>query len=121
MSLGKNGLKAMNQIVKALSSGGSHLVDETQLGNLAEALAETETTPLAKALLSTIISKLRLNNARLALENGEDMTAVTSLLEIVLQQHDAPFTIIDGVRQLMYEFDLGISRCYRYGMLVKCY
>ena len=109
MSLGKNGLKAMNQIVKALSSGGSHLVDETQLSNLAEALADAETTPLAKALLSTIISKLRLNNARLALENGEDMVAVISLLETVLQQHDAPFTIIDGVRQLMYEFDLGIE------------
>ena len=109
MSLGKNGLKAMNQIVKALSSGGSHLVDETQLGNLAETLADAETTPLAKALLSTIISKLRLNNARLALENGEDMAAVISLLETVLHQHDAPFTIIDGVRQLMYEFDLGIE------------
>ena len=109
MSLGKNGLKAMNQIVKALSSGGSHLVDETQLGNLAEALVDAETTPLAKALLSTIISKLRLNNARLALENGDDMAAVISLLEMVLQQHDAPFTIIDGVRQLMYEFDLGIE------------
>lgn len=109
MSLSKNGLKAMNQMVKALSSGGSHLVDETQLGNLAEALVDTETTPLAKALLSTIISKLRLNNARLALENGEDMAEVISLLEIVLQQHDAPFTIIDGVRQLMYEFDLGIE------------
>jgi hypothetical protein len=109
MSLGKNGLKAMNQIVKALSSGGSHLVDETQLGNLAEALVDAETTPLAKALLSTIISKLRLNNARLALENGEDMAAVISLLETVLQQHDVPFTIIDGVRQLMYEFDIGIE------------
>jgi hypothetical protein len=108
MSLGKNGLKAMNQIVKALSSGGSHLVDETQLGNLAEALADAETSPLGRALLSTIISKLRLNNARLSLENGEDMAGVIALLEIVLQQHDAPFTIIDGVRQLMYEFDLGI-------------
>jgi hypothetical protein len=108
MSLGKNGLKAMNQIVKALSSGGSHLVDETQLGNLAEALADAETSPLGRALLSTIISKLRLNNARLSLENGEDLAGVIALLEIVLQQHDAPFTIIDGVRQLMHEFDLGI-------------
>ena len=59
MSLGKNGLKAMNQIVKALSSGGSHLVDETQLGNLAEALAETETTPLAKALLCFLGRRFR--------------------------------------------------------------
>ena len=109
MSLGKNGLKAMNQIVKALSSGGSHLVDETQLGNLAEALADAETSTLGRALLSTIISKLRLNNARLSLENGEDMAGVIALLEIVLQQHNAPFTIIDGVRQLMYEFDLGIE------------
>ena len=109
MSLGKNGLKAMNQIVKALSSGGSHLVDETQLGNLAEALADAETSPLGRALLSTIISKLRLNNARLSLENGEDLAGVIALLEIVLQQHDAPFTIIDGVRQLMHEFDLGIN------------
>ena len=109
MSLGKNGLKAMNQIVKALSSGGSHLVDETQLGNLAEALGNADTTPLARALLSTIISKLRLNNARLSLENGEDMAGAIGLLETVLQQQDAPFTIIDGVRQLMYEFDLGIQ------------
>ena len=109
MSLGRNGLKAMNQIVKALSSGGSQLVDETQLGNLAEALGDAETTPLARSLLSTIISKLRLNNARLSLEKGDDVTGVVSLLEIVLQQRDVPFTIIDGVRQLMYEFDLGIQ------------
>lgn len=109
MSLGKSGLKAMNQIVKALSSGGSHLVDETQLGNLAEALSDADTTPLARALLSTIISKLRLNNARLSLENGEAMDGVIGLLETVLQQQDVPFTIIDGVRQLMYEFDLGIQ------------
>ena len=108
-SLSKNGIKAINQIVNALSSGGSHLVDEKHLSNLTESLEEGELTALGEALLRTIVSKLRLNNARLSLERGDDSGMVIQTLETVLEQPSIPFPILDGVRELMYEFDLGIE------------
>ena len=106
---GRNGIKAINQIVKALSSGGSHLVDEKHLSNLIESLEEGEITALGEALLRTIVSKLRLNNARLSLERGDNPDQIISMLETVLSQPSIPYTIVHGVRQLMYEFDLGIE------------
>jgi len=108
-SLTKNGIKAINQIVNALSSGGSHLVDEKHLNNLIQSLEEGEITGLGEALLRTIVSKLRLNNARLSLERGDNSGTVIETLEIVLGQPSIPFPIVDGVRELMYEFDLGIE------------
>lgn len=108
-SLSKNGIKAINQIVNALSSGGSHLVDEKHLSNLIQSLEEGELTALGEALLRTIVSKLRLNNARLSLERGDDSGMVIRTLETVLEQPSIPFPILDGVRELMYEFDLGIE------------
>ena len=66
-------------------------------------------TEMGEALLRTIVSKLRLNNVRLSLERGDDTTQVIALLETVLTQPSIPYPIIDGVRELMYEFDLGIE------------
>ena len=108
-TLPKKGIKAVNQIVNALSSGGSHLVDEKHLINIIESLEEGEMTEMGEALLRTIVSKLRLNNVRLSLERGDDTTQVIALLETVLTQPSIPYPIIDGVRELMYEFDLGIE------------
>ncbi len=108
-TLPKKGIKAVNQIVNALSSGGSHLVDEKHLINIIESLEEGEMTEMGEALLRTIVSKLRLNNVRLSLERGDDTTQVIALLETVLTQPAIPYPIIDGVRELMYEFDLGIE------------
>tara|TARA_Y100000766_G_scaffold90111_2_gene76569 strand:- start:10945 stop:14334 length:3390 start_codon:yes stop_codon:yes gene_type:complete len=108
-TLPKNGIKAINQIVNALSSGGSHLVDEKHLNNLLESLDERKITGLGESLLRTIASKLRLNNARLSLERGDESAAVIKTLETVLTQPDIPYPIVDGVRELMYEFDLGIE------------
>ena len=108
-TLPKKGIKAVNQIVNALSSGGSHLVDEKHLSNIIESLEESEMTGMGEALLRTIVSKLRLNNARLSLERGDDSNQVIATLESVLSQPSIPYPIIDGVRELMYEFDLGIS------------
>ena len=105
----KKGILAINQIVKALSSGGSHLVDEKHLGNLIDSLEEGEVTGLSEALLQTIVSKLRLNNARLSLQRGDDSSQVVATLESVLNQPSIPYPIVQGVRQLMYEFDLGIE------------
>ncbi len=105
----KKGILAINQIIKALSSGGSHLVDEKHLGNLIDSLAEGEVTGLSEALLQTIVSKLRLNNARLSLQRGDDSNQVVATLESVLNQPSIPYPIVQGVRQLMYEFDLGIE------------
>ena len=105
----KKGILAINQIVKALSSGGSHLVDEKHLGNLIDSLEEGEVTGLSEALLQTIVSKLRLNNARLSLQRGDDSNQVVATLESVLNQPSIPYPIVQGVRQLMYEFDLGIE------------
>jgi hypothetical protein len=105
----KKGILAINQIIKALSSGGSHLVDEKHLGNLIDSLEEGEVTGLSEALLQTIVSKLRLNNARLSLQRGDDSTQVVATLESVLNQPSIPYPIVQGVRQLMYEFDLGIE------------
>ena len=65
-TLPKKGIKAVNQIVNALSSGGSHLVDEKHLINIIESLEEGEMTEMGEALLRTIVSKLRLNNVRLS-------------------------------------------------------
>ena len=106
---GKKGILAINQIVKALSSGGSHLVDEKHLSNLVESLDEGDITMMGEALLRTIVSKLRLNNVRLSLERGDDSTQVIQTLETVLGQPSIPYPIVHGVRQLMYEFDLGIE------------
>lgn len=106
---GKKGILAINQIVKALSSGGSHLVDEKHLSNLVESLDEGDITMMGEALLRTIVSKLRLNNVRLSLERGDDSTQVIPTLETVLGQPSIPYPIVHGVRQLMYEFDLGIE------------
>lgn len=106
---GRDGIKAINQIVKALSSGGSHLVDEKHLSNLIESLEEGEITTLGEALLRTIVSKLRLNNARLSLERGDGPDQVVLMLETVLSQPSIPYPIVHGVRQLMHEFDLGIE------------
>ena len=108
-TLPKKGILAVNQIVNALSSGGSHLVDEKHLSNVIESLEEGEMTDMGEALLRTIVSKLRLNNVRLSLERGDDTTQVISLLETVLTQPSIPYPIVDGVRELMYEFDLGIE------------
>ena len=108
-TLPKKGILAVNQIVNALSSGGSHLVDEKHLNNVIESLEEGEMTEMGEALLRTIVSKLRLNNVRLSLERGDDTTQVISLLETVLKQPSIPYPIVDGVRELMYEFDLGIE------------
>ena len=108
-TLPKKGIIAVNQIVNALSSGGSHLVDEKHLSNVIESLEDREMTEMGEALLRTIVSKLRLNNARLSLERGDDTTQVISLLEVVLTQPSIPYPIVDGVRELMYEFDLGIA------------
>ena len=108
-TLPKKGILAVNQIVNALSSGGSHLVDEKHLSNVIESLEEGEMTDMGKALLRTIVSKLRLNNVRLSLERGDNTTQVISLLETVLTQPSIPYPIVDGVRELMYEFDLGIE------------
>lgn len=108
-TLPKKGILAVNQIVNALSSGGSHLVDEKHLSNVIESLEEGEMTDMGEALLRTIVSKLRLNNVRLSLERGDNTTQVISLLETVLTQPSIPYPIIDGVRELMYEFDLGIE------------
>lgn len=108
-TLPKKGIKAVNQIVNALSSGGSHLVDEKHLSNIIESLEESEMTGMGEALLRTIVSKLRLNNARLSLERGDDSNQVIATLESVLSQPSIPYPIVDGVRELMYEFDLGIS------------
>ena len=66
-------------------------------------------TDMGEALLRTIVSKLRLNNVRLSLERGDDTTQVIPLLETVLKQPSIPYPIVDGVRELMYEFDLGIE------------
>ena len=107
-TLPKKGIKAVNQIVNALSSGGSHLVDEKHLSNIIESLEESEMTGMGEALLRTIVSKLRLNNARLSLERGDDSNQVIATLESVLSQPSIPYPIVDGVRELMYEFDLGI-------------
>ena len=108
-TLPKKGILAVNQIVNALSSGGSHLVDEKHLSNVIESLEEGEMTDMGEALLRTIVSKLRLNNVRLSLERGDNTTQVISLLETVLTQPSIPYPIVDGVRELMYEFDLGIE------------
>ena len=108
-TLPKKGILAVNQIVNALSSGGSHLVDEKHLSNVIESLEEGEMTDMGEALLRTIVSKLRLNNVRLSLERGDDTTQVIPLLETVLKQPSIPYPIVDGVRELMYEFDLGIE------------
>lgn len=108
-TLPKNGIKAINQIVNALSSGGSHLVDEKHLNNLLDSLEEGKITGLGESLLRTIASKLRLNNARLSLERGDDSSVVIETLETVLSQPLIPYPIVDGVRELMYEFDLGIE------------
>ena len=108
-SLSRNGIKALNQIVKALSSGGSHLVDEKHLRNLTESLEEDKVSRLENALLRTIVAKLRLNNARLYLERGDDSSNVVDMLENILHQPSIPYPIVDGVRELMYEFDLGIE------------
>ena len=108
-TLPKKGILAVNQIVNALSSGGSHLVDEKHLNNVIESLEEGEMTDMGEALLRTIVSKLRLNNVRLSLERGDNTTQVISLLETVLTQPSIPYPIVDGVRELMYEFDLGIE------------
>ena len=108
-TLPKKGILAVNQIVNALSSGGSHLVDEKHLNNVIESLEEGEMTDMGEALLRTIVSKLRLNNVRLSLERGDDTTQVILLLETVLKQPSIPYPIVDGVRELMYEFDLGIE------------
>ncbi len=108
-TLPKKGIKAVNQIVNALSSGGSHLVDEKHLSNIIESLEESEMTGMGEALLRTIVSKLRLNNARLSLERGDASNQVIATLESVLSQPSIPYPIVDGVRELMYEFDLGIS------------
>jgi len=108
-TLPKKGIKAVNQIVNALSSGGSHLVDEKHLSNIIESLEEGEMTDMGEALLRTIVSKLRLNNVRLSLERGDDTSQVISLLETVLTQPSIPYPIVDGVRELMYEFDIGIE------------
>ena len=108
-TLPKKGILAVNQIVNALSSGGSHLVDEKHLSNVIESLEEGEMTDMGEALLRTIVSKLRLNNVRLSLERGDDTAHVISLLETVLKQPSIPYPIVDGVRELMYEFDLGIE------------
>ena len=108
-TLPKKGILAVNQIVNALSSGGSHLVDEKHLNNVIESLEEGEMTDMGEALLRTIVSKLRLNNIRLSLERGDDTTQVIPLLETVLKQPSIPYPIVDGVRELMYEFDLGIE------------
>ena len=86
----KKGILAINQIVKALSSGGSHLVDEKHLGNLIDSLEEGEVTGLSEALLQTIVSKLRLNNARLSLQRGDDSNQVVATLESVLNQPSIP-------------------------------
>ena len=108
-TLPKKGILAVNQIVNALSSGGSHLVDEKHLSNVIESLEEGEMTDMGEALLRTIVSKLRLNNVRLSLERGDNTAQVISLLETVLTQPSIPYPIVDGVRELMYEFDLGIE------------
>ena len=108
-TLPKKGILAVNQIVNALSSGGSHLVDEKHLSNVIESLEDGEMTDMGEALLRTIVSKLRLNNVRLSLERGDDTTQVIPLLETVLKQPSIPYPIVDGVRELMYEFDLGIE------------
>jgi hypothetical protein len=94
--------------VNALSSGGSHLVDEKRLNDLLDSLEEGKITGLGETLLRTIVSKLRLNNARLSLERGDDPAVVIETLETVLSQPLIPYPIVDGVRELMYEFDLGI-------------
>lgn len=108
-TLPKKGILAVNQIVNALSSGGSHLVDEKHLSNVTESLNEGEMTDMGEALLRTIVSKLRLNNVRLSLERGDNTAQVVSLLETVLTQPSIPYPIVDGVRELMYEFDIGIE------------
>ena len=108
-TLPKKGILAINQIVKALSSGGSHLVDEKHLSNLIESLEGGEMTVMGEALLRTIVSKLRLNNVRLSLERGDDSSQVISTLETVIVHPSIPYPIIHGVRQLMYEFDLGLE------------
>ena len=108
-TLPKKGILAINQIVNALSSGGSHLVDEKHLSNLVDSLNEKGITGLSETLLRTIVSKLRLNNARLSLERGDNSSQVVEMLEIVLTQPSIPYAIVQGVRQLMYEFDLGIE------------
>ncbi len=108
-TLSKKGIKAINQIVNALSSGGSHLVDEKHLNNIIESIEEGALTGLRDALLRTIVSKLRLNNVRLSLERGDDSSQVISILESVLAQPSVPYPIVAGVRELMYEFDLGIE------------
>lgn len=108
-TLPKKGILAINQIVNALSSGGSHLVDEKHLSNLVDSLNEKGITGLSETLLRTIVSKLRLNNARLSSERGDNSSQVVEMLEIVLTQPSIPYAIVQGVRQLMYEFDLGIE------------
>lgn len=107
--LPKKGILAINQIVNALSFGGSHLVDEKHLSNLIESLDERKISEMGEALLRTIVSKLRLNNVRLSLERGDNSNHVITTLETVLRQPSIPYPIVHGVRQLMYEFDLGIE------------
>ena len=84
-------------------------MDEKHLNNIIESIEEGALTGLRDALLRTIVSKLRLNNVRLSLERGDDSSQVISILESVLAQPSVPYPIVAGVRELMYEFDLGIE------------
>lgn len=107
-TLDKNGIKAFNNCKQALKDGGDGLADTKVLDSLERSISEADLSDIEARLFSAVIDTLRLNRASWLLQTGNS-EGVVDLLEGLLSGEVTAMPMMQAVRHLVLEYDIGIS------------
>ncbi len=107
-TLDKNGIKAFNNCKQALKDGGDGLADTKVLDSLERSISEADLSDIEARLFSAVIDTLRLNRASWLLQTGNS-EGVVELLEGLLSGEVTAMPMMQAVRHLVLEYDIGIA------------
>jgi len=107
-TLDKNGIKAFNNCKQALKDGGDGLADTKVLDSLERSISEADLSDIEARLFNAVIDTLRLNRASWLLQTGNS-EGVVDLLEGLLSGEVTAMPMMQAVRHLVLEYDIGIS------------
>jgi hypothetical protein len=107
-TLDKNGIKAFNNCRQALKDGGDGLADSKVLDSLEKSISDANLSDIEARLFSAVIDTLRLNRASWQLQTGKS-EGVAELLEGLLSRDVTAMPMMQAVRHLVLEYDIGIA------------
>ena len=107
-ALDKNGIKAFNNCKQALKDEGDGLADTKVLDSLEKSISEANLSDIEARLFSAVIDTLRLNRASWLLQTGKS-EGVVDLLEGLLSGEVTAMPMMQAVRHLVLEYDIGID------------